>query len=604
MVEKTDPKEDKTIDEPITPTDANEVVVDEEEVIIDEEATSKTDSSSETKAQDDNTKKDMDPEDTKDATNSEVGDIDAEVDNFIKEIIDESPSEEQHSEAPETKPEDNTKSKSPTQENTVEESETLKVEIDDLPKDTLESDNSSSVVSENSSNSPTSDTTTISETEEIIEAASPIVGHTQNENVHAGDSQGSANSSVEGYAEVTTTERIDASPITTGASDPTQNGIAAESQTISTKKKSKAPIIIFLCLLLCAIGGLATWLILRSTPEAQVTDAISGLLTARQLNTTGSINVKFDQAANPDIRSVRLDIGATSAHIPATASATLSITTQANTTFKLDLGETISRDGTIYLKISGLRKAINSAKVPNEIQSYLNYFTGVISKADDQWWMIAIPDLLDQLGSSLNQGTNTKDYANAYQCILDKVADDDGSELANLYKQHPFVDVANYTGTQLQPIDNGTIFSISINRPKLSSFQADLKNTEYQKSLKKCVAQISASEDTSTSSQVDATFDTLSKFPPAYIEVSGFDHHLSRFYYDYKVDDLASFNIDLRFSFPNTVSVDIPNDARAITELVDGIVDGYTNMIYDIYDIPYYTNCTSLDEYVNCVNLY
>lgn len=397
-------------------------------------------------------------------------------------------------------------------------------------------------------------------------------------------------------------------PDVTPPTTPTQDeAITKTSEPISTtKKKSKAPLVIFLCLLIVAIGGVITWLILRSTPEAQVSDAMTNLLTAKQVSTTGSINLKFDEATNPDIRTVKLDLGISSDHIPASTSATLSVTTQSNSTFKLDLGETIARDGTIYIKISGLKKAIDNAKVPDEVQVYLDYFSDVIEATDDQWWMIAVPDLLDQLSNSLDNDLSVN-YADAYQCILDKIADNDGTELANLYRQYPFIDVSNYTG-QLQPTNGGTIFSISINQTKLTSFQNELENTTYQKDLKKCTAQISASSsiDDTYEEQLEDTFDTLADLPPAYVEVTGFDHKLSRFYYTYETDGVGSLEIDLHFSFPNTVSIDMPTKARAITELIDAMVDDFNSLLYDMYS-GYYPNysvdCTSSTN--NCIeNVY
>ena len=383
------------------------------------------------------------------------------------------------------------------------------------------------------------------------------------------------------------TEPGDASPsadksTTTDLPNTTQEETVTE--TITPKKhKSKAPLLILIiCLLIAVFGFVAWWFLVRSNPSAQISEAVSNLITADHISMTGSIDLKFDESANPDIRSVKLDLGTTSERIPVDTSATLSITTQSSSTFKLDLGQAIAADGTIFIKVSGLQKAIDAAKVPSEVQAYLDYFKNVIKEADGQWWMIAVPDVMSKLNKDYSASLSAS-YAEAYECVISNLSKNNHVDLANLYQNHPIFDVTSYSGSALKPTDGGQLLKISLNRSNLKDFNKELPSTSSYKELKKCLSNLPEEVETENISIDDSSIGELNSNIDVVVEVSGlFRQQLTRLVITSKNNDSTALDVDLHFSYPQNISVDMPTSARSITELIDDIVEDTNRMMYNI----------------------
>ncbi|MBQ9019878.1 hypothetical protein IJ096_00945, partial [Candidatus Saccharibacteria bacterium] len=422
-------------------------------------------------------------------------------------------------------------------------------------------------------------------------------------------------------------------------------------------KKSKKPLIItmvIIVILLLAAGATAAFAIVRNQPEIVAADAITNLISANNLKLSGKINLNqplplssrcfefredIDSSSNnsssvsesvednvcntkiipsvPAVTNLTIDLNDV-AQSQATSSAATTVTMTFNEdtskTVTLNISETFVKDGTIYLKIDGLKNTINTyLNIMDEDSSLSsgnsNYMAqteqlldGILRSIDGNWWAISIPEIIDH-ESSLTT-INKNGLKDAYSCVVSELNNtfSKNNTIANIYRDNQFISIkdnkSNPSGTtksgvsynnytiNIKPNEFTTFYNQSIKQLDTSAFQTCLDKSSLLSNIK-----ISDSLTNSNLKSSDVA-SVIARVPAISVGITGWDHQLVALSVHDQFKDSdgdpygPTIDIDLNFDYPKDLNITAPSNAKSAIDLYDDIVESLMTLYSGTVILP------------------
>lgn len=380
----------------------------------------------------------------------------------------------------------------------------------------------------------------------------------------------------------------------------------------SGKGSSRTPVIIaaIVVALVLIFGGLAIWFFaFYNNPNKVMLDGINNVLNAENVSFNGGGSLMLREG-DGSVQSVILNLDSSSSKLPNTTEASLLISFEEGKSINLKLGTVQMNDGVIYLRVSGIMDSLRSMDVSEELKEQSEDLFNALETIDGEWWRISVRELLQDM----TEDDKVVDlYSEVYDCALNLSAKDNSQEIANLYKQHKFIEFEpvksigtddGYVDYKAQAWHN--LYEIKFDKAALAEFINAVPDTDTAKEMYTCINtavrkyepradEISADDF----NEISADDIDIPSQLHLFAEVSQFGHKI-RSLWAYADDDdwKNSFAVTLGYE---KVEVSAPSEYRNITELFEELPleDAWWNvsLLGSGYGSGYDYECD--DEYCN-----
>lgn len=353
------------------------------------------------------------------------------------------------------------------------------------------------------------------------------------------------------------------------------------------KPKKKIGLIIAICVAaVLLIGGgvfAAVFMIWRQSDDVVIMDAVTGALKQSKSAIEGTIDVKFNKENQDEsgVKSMKFTIDGDQDGADMSSNLILSITTADDTTTDVAIGGAFVSDGAFYVKIDGIKKAIENIKseLPEDATEILGYLEDLINEVDGEWYKISVSDLnLDN------------DAEEAYDCMVDAINKsfeaESQNELVELYKEHQFLISNKQDGTDSK---GNAIYNVSWDAEDLADFLNGMADTSTYKSLSSC----SNSFDASDTKDITASDVAMPKdLQGINLHIDSWSHELRGISVDFK-EDGNELQVELFFLYEDKVNVEIPSDAKSVKDLMGSIEDAIKKIIAEMLREQVIANCNT-----------
>lgn len=324
------------------------------------------------------------------------------------------------------------------------------------------------------------------------------------------------------------------------------------SQEPTPKKSKKGLIAILIAVVLVAIlggGAFAAYKLWYQNPQKVMSDAVTNAIKARTIRYTGNMTADFSGG------KIALDLSGAQASLTSGDLDVKATITYQGQNYKVNGSAMIDKDGTLFVKLSNLHEIFQT--IMKQYGADTTTFDAFITKVDDRWIKITPDDF-----NNLDKTTNT-----TKQCVtnaLKKLNTDKSvrQEIANTYKEHPFINIDNNLGSQTIDGQDSMGYTITSDKAKEKDFTTAFNNTQFAKDLQKCDKNNSFnSSDFNTSPSKGTTSTTQ-------VWVSRWGHEFTRL----KVDSTTGGNkasLTLNPVFNMAVSIETPKDSLTVKEVQD-----------------------------------
>ena len=344
------------------------------------------------------------------------------------------------------------------------------------------------------------------------------------------------------------------------------------------KKKSKVGIIIAALLLLVAIGAaVAAILIINPFKTSdRVPAAISKLMSGapEKVALTGTITATPSDETSP-VSSLEVVFGSGidnkngENYVNATVTATMADESE----FTFDASEVHTADGDLYLKLTGIKDALDNYKPPilnttGEVTTETNCETnesgatncetvtttiptstileslGVFEVIDDEW--IRIP------ASTFSNTTDVINIEPTTMCLIGVAGklNEYGSDFVAKYNANPFVTYS--TENLALKAKKDTLYRLSFNTDKLAAFINSMSGSGFANALNACTGQAATLNDLTADNVASIT----KMLPAIYVEVDDKDN-FTRVYLS-MLTDPATATADITISYPTSITITEP----------------------------------------------
>lgn len=382
---------------------------------------------------------------------------------------------------------------------------------------------------------------------------------------------------VENGASTETETSVDTTPaVQTSAAQesPVSKPWLSESPKKSNKKKW---LLAGLAALLIVVfgGGAAVYALWYQKPEKVVYDAVSGLLSAKTMGSTGKYSVSSEDTKLDGTFTV---LGGYKEGSSFTTNATLEGPEKLK--LQLDMSAVSAPNGDAYFKLAKLQElydavaeliigqmsggAAMTADQQAQVQDYLDETFGpIIKKLDNKWVKIAVEDIkkLD------------KEAGESYACnqkVYETLSSDNAkvNEIRDVYLANQFVKVTQELGEK----DGAIGYRIEHDDAKWKQFVDGIEKTWLYKELEKCNdGDQSVEELKSAADDLKSDKETTSTFR---IWVDKWDHKLKSMELQAtsgKGEDEAKLDISADFKIDETVKVEIPQNVTPINDIIPSV---------------------------------
>ncbi|MBQ3410082.1 hypothetical protein IJG66_01850 [Candidatus Saccharibacteria bacterium] len=396
---------------------------------------------------------------------------------------------------------------------------------------------------------------------------------------------------------------------------------------VAPAKKSKKGLAIGLSVgAVVLLGGAAAgYTVYRNQPAVIASDAVTNVITAKNLGISGTYDMKFGKtyADQYGIEKVTLTLEQSSATPPAATTAKIDVKSTTYGNFSLKFSDVIIQDGVIYLKLDGVEDTIDTvfdayidlmlsnydylyencasttdygatncysdqiqapkkSDYEKQYRQIKSYFSDTIELADGTWWKISPDELINTIDADYGIEIDN-DYSDAYKCIIENISNPStSSELGTIYRKNQFVNLTPYTGSDFTAQSDGNLYSISVDAGALVDFTKDVLDSNLYSNVNGCLSKIEGFSTVKASDISDATWDNYktqaqdfaSKIKDLYVEVDGWSHQLRNLYFTHAESGVGSVKADFKFSY-DAPAVSAPSDSVDVADLLDTIYNDY-----------------------------
>lgn len=335
------------------------------------------------------------------------------------------------------------------------------------------------------------------------------------------------------------------------------------------------------------ITGITVFAIVRSKPENVALDAVSQLINQKSYTVSGTINTTFSSSTPKDaqtfkkvdddnnIKSITIDANLAYSAPAHTSSVKVALKTAKNEDVTFEINEAYKEDGTIYLKLDGLDKAIK--EVPSEYRYYVNTIRNITKDIDGTWWKIDIPELSEELFGNTSKNT----IPDAYSCAVSTIEkySKDSKEISKLYSKNPFVEVSDYKGDTFEAKNGGNLYEIKFKAEELANFSNELQNSNLINDLETCVKKVSDdSKVTRTTVSASDLEEVTKEIPGLVVEIDGWSHKLKAIYYE-SSDGPSTTTASFTFNY-DKVNLTYPENSKDIKTLFEKLFNTFLEIYY------------------------
>ena len=412
---------------------------------------------------------------------------------------------------------------------------------------------------------------------------------------------------------------------TTPATTPTETatpptGLPATGDVIleAGKKKRKKGLIItlvsILIVLLIGGGAFAAAYIINNQPANIIMSALGNFFNSEQVAVDGSIDLALQDSEELGVESLSIDFDEKNSGLSSNTTATLNVNfSNGASALAIEFGEVMLNNGVLYIEASGLKDfydqafrdnikttLINQAlygyqsnsfddcyitddteevkcveeitidpdteaAVSQAIDEILNQIGKIIDSIDGEWIEISIDDIMNSEMFATTPSNTRQALTDSYKCTTDTLnqISNYSSEFSDLYSQNPFIDMT---------AGNDSFYNISFDSTKLAGYLNGTSNTKFANDLASCFnANI---YDTTSNITADDVAEILQYLPQISAKFDGiFDHHLTELKMT-EQNDYYSLTSDLKFSYPDNVTIVAPPNSRPLMDVVNEVYQG------------------------------
>ena len=333
-------------------------------------------------------------------------------------------------------------------------------------------------------------------------------------------------------------------------------------------------------ILILAITAALLYFLWWQNPQKVVTDAVVNTMTTKKAVVNGKMTVIAN--ANNDSK-IELNIKSATDSPKTKTDVEAKITLKnVSKTVNLKAAVVTDQDGTIYVKLDGMRKLVESV-VSLAIESNVPSSAYETSPSFKQQVEAIKKQIISQLEEKMSKidgkwlKTTAEDIANSntdIKCsaeIVKKLQNDSKArkEIADIYRQNSFLIIKD---TKIDDRNGGRGFEIDLNSDeaaaKAKDFSKALENTSIGKDIKKCTKDVrhnngSANKTGKPNGTLKIWADVNSHALKA-VEIKGNSS-----------DSSANLSLDIDTS--KTESINIPSNAASLKSVVEELFKGMSN---------------------------
>ncbi|HET6622691.1 MAG TPA: hypothetical protein VFG56_02035 [Candidatus Saccharimonadales bacterium] len=433
----------------------------------------------------------------------------------------------------------------------IESNEESASQSDDSPDNQNEAPVTDSDPVDDTDQSPASDTT--------VTSTSPA-----DETVASDDNQAQSNDSQTTYVNPNNSAAFGGAAAGTGLA---KNGV-------SRRKKLLIGLLAGLVLILAILVGLWFWY--NSTSKV-MGDAIDQLLSKPITSSQGTFSLADPTGTNGDIKVS----GDFSSRQASDKSSEFTMKLRFNgdgTSVEVPLDVIAASNGDLYVKVSQVKQLLadllkSQGASSADVKQMQTYFSGLISKVDDQWIKVS----KDELNGLTSQASSTDQAdVSCVQSTLQKFYADSGQQrqIKQAFSDHPFVKVDKKLGNKDISGHSSLGYSLKADENEGKAFAKAIEDSQLVEGLKKC----GLSTDDSTSDSAD---DSSQQQPTVHMEVwvDRWNHQFTQFVLSVK-DKTTDVSFSLQPSFDEpTGKIDIPSDATTLDQLRTELQQSFSGMM-------------------------
>lgn len=330
-------------------------------------------------------------------------------------------------------------------------------------------------------------------------AANPFAGPaTEESDATQGDNNTNSTENSTNAGVFASTEPAATTAATSGTAEsaPTVQDLANGANKPKKKKTGLIIGIVLAILLLGLIGGGIAFYLIHESKERVISDSIVNLIEANARQFDGTYTQTNLSDEDDSFESFTLTFKGDSNSANFSGSGSLRIDLKEGKDIELEVsGAYISNDA-IYVKINGIKKAIDDAmkegmsssgsglSSDEEAAFIMNIIGSIVKPLDDQWIKID--------ASSLKPYANLKSGYDCMSNAIDSFAKEENKEkIVEAYKNHPFVMDADKDS---KSSDGLNYYYIKSDSEESKAFSEEIEKIDFVKDFKSC-ANIKSSKD-------------------------------------------------------------------------------------------------------------
>ncbi|MCR4753528.1 MAG: hypothetical protein K5837_03885 [Candidatus Saccharibacteria bacterium] len=356
------------------------------------------------------------------------------------------------------------------------------------------------------------------------------------------------------------TEPAAATAVTSGTAEsaPTVQDLANDANKPKKKKTGLIIGIVLVILLLGLIGGGIAFYLIHESKERVIGDSIVNLIEANARQFDGTYTQTNLSDDDDSFESFTLTFKGDNSSANFSGSGSLHIDLKEGKDIELEVsGAYISNDA-IYVKINGIKKAIDDAmkegmsssgglSSDEEMAFIMEIIGSVVKPLDDQWIKIN--------ASSLKSYASLKSGYDCMSNAIDGFAKEENKEkIVEAYKNHPFVMDADKDS---KSSDGLNYYYIKSDSEESKAFSEEIGKIDFVKDFKSC-ANIKSSEDDD-----DDELDLTSELS---IGISPWAHELKHIKGTAKSKEYSA-EMNIKISYDDKSVAAPSSDAKTLDEL-------------------------------------
>ncbi|MBQ9684270.1 hypothetical protein IJV57_02225 [Candidatus Saccharibacteria bacterium] len=358
------------------------------------------------------------------------------------------------------------------------------------------------------------------------------------------------------------TEPAATTAVTSGTAEnaPTVQDLANGANKPKKKKTGLIIGIVLAILLLGLIGGGIAFYLIHESKERVISDSIVNLIEANARQFDGTYTQTNLSDRGDSYKSFTLTFKGDNSNANFSGSGSLHIDLKDGKDIELEVsGAYISNDA-IYVKINGIKKAIDDAmkegmsssdsglSSDDEMAFMMNIIGSIVKPLDDQWIKIN--------ASSLKSYANLKSGYDCMSNVIDGFAKEENKEkIVEAYKNHPFVMDAEKDS---KSSDGLNYYYVKSDSEESKAFSEEIGKIDFIKDFKSC-ANIKSSEDDDDDDESDSTSELS-------IGISPWAHELKQIKGTAKNKEY-SVEMDIKISYDDKSVTAPTGDAKTLDDL-------------------------------------